>query len=94
MYIEDDEDISRQPETKKLTATTDTQNNTISKKSSSEQLVIFPKILEPLDLNSNEVPRDLWTNKVEFLLSIIGYVVDLGKTTYYRKKRHDYFKFD
>lgn len=26
-----------------------------------------------------EITRDLWTNKVEFLLSIIGYVVDLGK---------------
>lgn len=25
------------------------------------------------------VPRDLWTNKIEFLLSVIGYVVDLGK---------------
>jgi hypothetical protein len=23
-------------------------------------------------------PRDLWTNKIEFLLSVIGYVVDLG----------------
>jgi len=25
--------------------------------------------------------RDLWANKVEFLLSVIGYVVDLGKKT-------------
>jgi SNF family Na+-dependent transporter len=25
------------------------------------------------------IPRDLWTNKIEFLLSVIGYVVDLGK---------------
>jgi hypothetical protein len=26
-----------------------------------------------------EITRDLWTNKAEFLLSVIGYVVDLGK---------------
>lgn len=24
------------------------------------------------------IPRELWSNKVEFLLSVIGYVVDLG----------------
>ena len=28
---------------------------------------------------SPTIPRDLWTNKIEFLLSVIGYVVDLGK---------------
>ena len=28
---------------------------------------------------STDMERDLWTNKVEFLLSIVGYVVDLGR---------------
>ena len=27
------------------------------------------------------LPRDLWSNKIEFLLSVIGYVVDLGKNS-------------
>ena len=31
------------------------------------------------DSPSTDMGRDLWTNKVEFLLSIVGYVVDLGK---------------
>lgn len=26
----------------------------------------------------DEIERDLWTNKTEYMLSVIGYVVDLG----------------
>lgn len=36
-----------------------------------EEVVIFKS-------SSPALPRDLWTNKIEFLLSVIGYVVDLG----------------
>ena len=46
-------------------------------KNTTEQFVILtlpPPPDEPLQ-------RDLWANKVEFLLSVIGYVVDLGKKT-------------
>ena len=42
-----------------------------------------------------DMARDLWTNKVEFLLSIVGYVVDLGtrrRTRGCRRWRvHSYF---
>ena len=34
------------------------------------------------------VSRDLWTNKIEFLLSVIGYVVDLGKKSIEIYHRH------
>ena len=43
-----------------------------------EQLVILTTSALTLPPPSPTVPRDLWTNKVEFLLSVIGYVVDLG----------------
>jgi len=46
--------------------------------STTEQLVILT--LPPS--SSSTIPRDLWTNKIEFLLSVIGYVVDLGKDKY------------
>ncbi|CAF1348813.1 unnamed protein product [Rotaria sp. Silwood1] len=43
-----------------------------------EQLVVLTTSALALPPPSPTVPRDLWTNKVEFLLSVIGYVVDLG----------------
>lgn len=30
------------------------------------------------NLAPNEPQRDLWANKTEYMLSVIGYVVDLG----------------
>jgi hypothetical protein len=60
--------MSEHVETKKSTVVTD---KTIRITSTTEQLVILTASSLP--------PRDLWTNKVEFLLSVIGYVVDLGK---------------
>jgi solute carrier family 6 serotonin transporter-like protein 4 len=44
-------------------------------------IVIDHEIRTTEDLMNFELPsppRDLWTNKIEFLLSVIGYVVDLG----------------
>jgi hypothetical protein len=64
---------------KMSTVVTDTNNNTSRKSSATEQLVILTTSALALPPPSPTVPRDLWTNKVEFLLSVIGYVVDLGK---------------
>jgi len=47
--------------------------------STMEQLVILTTSTLALPPPPSTIPRDLWTNKVEFLLSVIGYVVDLGK---------------
>lgn len=30
------------------------------------------------DTNDEEEERDVWSNKIEYMLSVIGYVVDLG----------------
>jgi hypothetical protein len=57
---------------------TDTNNNTSRKTSATEQLVILTTSALALPPPSPTAPRDLWANKVEFLLSVIGYVVDLG----------------
>lgn len=37
--------------------------------------------VEIITTTISTIPRDLWTNKIEFLLSVIGYVVDLGKNS-------------
>jgi hypothetical protein len=70
-YVEVNEDMTEYVEIKKSTVVREDENNTIETTSTTEQLVV---------LTPTEIPRDLWTNKVEFLLSVIGYVVDLGKT--------------
>jgi len=57
----------------------DTNTNTSRKTSATEQLVLLTTSALALPPPSPTIPRDLWTNKVEFLLSVIGYVVDLGK---------------
>ncbi len=54
-------------------------NNTSRNNSTTAQLVILTSAALALPPPSPTTPRDLWTNKVEFLLSVIGYVVDLGK---------------
>jgi solute carrier family 6 serotonin transporter-like protein 4 len=72
MNIEMNEDIVEHVETRKSTIVTD---NVTRMTSTMEQLVIL-KLPPP---SSPTIPRDLWTNKFEFLLSVIGYVVDLGK---------------
>ncbi len=54
-------------------------NNTSRKTSTTAQLIILTSSALALPPPSPTTPRDLWTNKVEFLLSVIGYVVDLGK---------------
>ncbi|CAF1050827.1 unnamed protein product [Adineta ricciae] len=48
------------------------------KPSTTEQLVLLTSSALVLPPPAPVAPRDLWTNKVEFLLSVIGYVVDLG----------------
>ncbi|CAF0715501.1 unnamed protein product [Adineta steineri] len=64
-------------ETKTSIVVTNT-NNTSRQASTTEQLVILTTSALALPPPSPVIPRDLWTNKVEFLLSVIGYVVDLG----------------
>jgi len=64
--IEMNEDIEK----RKSTIVSD---NTTRMTSTTKQLVILT-----LPSSSSTIPRDLWTNKIEFLLSVIGYVVDLG----------------
>lgn len=54
-------------------------NNPSRKMSITEQLVLSTASALGLPPPAPVAPRDLWTNKVEFLLSVIGYVVDLGK---------------
>jgi hypothetical protein len=66
-------------ETRKSTIVSDDRNNTSRTTSIMEQLVTLTTSTLVLPPPSPTIPRDLWTNKVEFLLSVIGYVVDLGK---------------
>ncbi|CAF3853612.1 unnamed protein product [Rotaria magnacalcarata] len=72
------ENIPEREQTRTSSILTDTNNNTSRKPSITEQLVILTTSALVLPPSSPTVPRDLWTNKVEFLLSVIGYVVDLG----------------
>lgn len=72
---------------------TDTDNNISRKPSTTEQLVILTTSALALPSPSPTVPRDLWTNKVEFLLSVIGYVVDLGKKRFFIRKIKFYFSY-
>ncbi len=69
-------------ESKTSIVVTDTNNSGSRKTSATEQLVILTSTALALPPPSPTVPRDLWTNKVEFLLSVIGYVVDLGKSNF------------
>jgi hypothetical protein len=78
-YIEASEDVLECEETRTSIAVTETNNNPSRKTSATEQLVISTNTALALPPPSPTVPRDLWSNKVEFLLSVIGYVVDLGK---------------
>lgn len=80
--IEIDEGMIEHIETRKSTVINENENRTTSV---TEQVVILTLPTPP----SQVVPRDLWTNKIEFLLSVIGYVVDLGK-----QRRSDNFFFD
>ena len=59
-------------------AVTNINEHPSEKRGAMEQLVILTTSALTLPPPSPTVPRDLWTNKVEFLLSVIGYVVDLG----------------
>jgi hypothetical protein len=78
-YIESIENGSEYQETITSTVVTDTNTNTSQKISTTEQLVLLTTSALALPPPSPTIPRDLWTNKIEFLLSVIGYVVDLGK---------------
>ncbi len=78
IYVEASEKESECEEAKTLTVVTDTNNHIDRKTSATEQLVLLTTSALALPPPSPTVPRDLWTNKVEFLLSVIGYVVDLG----------------
>ena len=66
-------------ETKTSSVVSNITNNPSRKASATEQLVRLTTSALVLPPPSPVVPRDLWTNKVEFLLSVIGYVVDLGQ---------------
>lgn len=78
LYIEASESIPEREETRTSSIITDT-NNTSRNPSTTEQVAILTTSAVALPPPSPTLQRDLWTNKVEFLLSVIGYVVDLGK---------------
>ena len=79
MYIEATEDVLECRELTTSTVVKDSKTSSSRKASATEQLIILTASALALPPPSPTVPRDLWTNKVEFLLSVIGYVVDLGK---------------
>ncbi|CAF1412175.1 unnamed protein product [Adineta steineri] len=56
----------------------ETRKSTTIKDNTTEQVVVVTKSTLALTPLSPTISRDLWTNKIEFLLSVIGYVVDLG----------------
>ncbi|CAF2521960.1 unnamed protein product [Rotaria sp. Silwood2] len=75
----ENENMLEDIETGKSTIITDAKNNNTRRTSATEQLIFAKKsAVPPILPSSPTIPRDLWTNKVEFLLSVIGYVVDLG----------------
>ena len=78
--IETNEDVPERKESRTSNFILENNiNNPSRKTSATEQLVALTTTALALPPPSPTVPRDLWTNKVEFLLSVIGYVVDLGK---------------
>ncbi|UJR20616.1 hypothetical protein I4U23_023741 [Adineta vaga] len=66
--------VAERFEARKLTIIKDNMNRTTD---FTEQVVISTTATLALAAPSI-APRELWTSKVEFLLSVIGYVVDLG----------------
>ncbi|CAM2712471.1 unnamed protein product [Rotaria socialis] len=73
------EDMLKDSEMRKLAAITDDIDSISRRTGTTEQLVVVKKSSSALlTQQSSSIPRDLWTNKIEFLLSVIGYVVDLG----------------
>ncbi|CAF5210279.1 unnamed protein product [Rotaria magnacalcarata] len=73
------EDMLKDSKMRKLTVITDDIDSISRRTGTTEQLVVVKKSSStPLTRQSSPIPRDLWTNKIEFLLSVIGYVVDLG----------------
>lgn len=76
--IETSENEGESEEIKISRAGTNPNEHPSDKLRAMEQLVILTTSALTLPPPSPTVPRDLWTNKVEFLLSVIGYVVDLG----------------
>lgn len=59
------------------------ENNTDSIREELVEYIHTSRVTEEVVIIQTSTPtvtRDLWTNKIEFLLSVIGYVVDLGKT--------------
>lgn len=72
------EDVPEKEETRSLHLVPESNNNSSRKTSATEQLVALTSTALALPPPAPNAPRDLWTNKVEFLLSVIGYVVDLG----------------
>jgi hypothetical protein len=77
--IDMNEEMPEHVETERSILVTD---DTIRTTSTMEQLVISTTSTLALPPPPSTIPRDLWTNKVEFLLSVIGYVVDLGKENF------------
>lgn len=68
------------------------ENNTDSIRQELVEYIHTNRVTEEVVIVQTSTPtvsRDLWTNKIEFLLSVIGYVVDLGKTNV--NKIHHYF---
>lgn len=53
--------------------------NDSERPSTIETRTLRRKISSTVLVSLEHITRDTWTNKVEFLLSVIGYVVDLGK---------------
>ena len=75
--VEINEIVSEHVESRKATLIRD---NMVRTTSFTEQVVISTTTTTVALPISATPTRELWTNKVEFLLSVIGYVVDLGKS--------------
>lgn len=72
------EDVPETEDTRTSIHLLEPTNKSSRTPSATEQLVSLTTTALALPPPAANAPRDLWTNKVEFLLSVIGYVVDLG----------------
>lgn len=80
VHLEPNEDVPQHRIKGKCSIINNKKNNINKNANTTEPLITVEKSLIPSSTDqSSTIERDLWTNKVEFLLSVIGYVVDLGK---------------
>jgi hypothetical protein len=75
-------------QTEKLLNNNNDSNNCVNHKNKNNNIDTIN--IELHETNSNVVKsRDEWSNKIEYMLSVIGYVVDLGNL----KSMHMYFSY-